>query len=353
MANNSNVKKIVQVSEEAAPVVQIPVMVGNELFVLTQQDIRRVEDTRVFSYNRVVNGQLWPMETPVPVNDAFSHGVIQSSLPLTNHSCTLHDLLPPKHATFNLNNSEGNNLATSMYQVSCRPPKTVASMATQLGWSKHTEEPRPSFKLKLNAATSTGGLMTSIGCQNCSMDKKHDTSCQTQTTETRNQTSDSTRNSAKAPKKPCSQTQAKTACKACNTTSSHVVWKSSSTEHSSEEGDSMSEGDDEPSRRCGCRRCKSIQAIPERRGKIHRRCPVDDPCPFQSTNADRCSRDEQGFYSRGIMKANTNPRSQSHSPASEPRPFPYELNRYYQELQDERRRSMRKSEDDCNMTDSC
>ncbi|KAH8322003.1 hypothetical protein KR074_008191 [Drosophila pseudoananassae] len=330
MANNSNVKKIVQVSEEAAPVVQIPVVVGSELFVLTQQDIRRVEDTRVFSYNRVVNGQLWPMETPASVNDAFSHGVIQTSPPHTNHGATLQDLLPPKHATFHLNSSEGNHLATSLYQVSSRPPKTVASVATQMAWTKHTEEPRPSFKLKLNAATSTGGLMTSIGCQNCSMERG--TSCQTQTTESRNQTPDSTQKPAIG-RKPCSQAQANFASKACNTTSSHLVWKSSSTAYSSDEAESTSEGDDEPSSRCGCRRCKA-----------HRRCPVDDPCTFQSTNTDPCSRDGQGYHTRGIMKLNTNP-------GPHPRPFPYELNRYYEELQDERRRSVRISEDDCHMAE--
>lgn len=42
-------------------------MVGNEIIVLTQQDIRRVEDTRVISYSRVgPNGQFLPLDTSPP-----------------------------------------------------------------------------------------------------------------------------------------------------------------------------------------------------------------------------------------------------------------------------------------------
>ncbi|KAH8326220.1 hypothetical protein KR067_003566 [Drosophila pandora] len=356
MANNTNARKLVNVSEEAAPPVQMPVVVGNELFVLTQQDIRRVEDIRVLSYNRVSsNGQICPMGVAPPVNNAFSHAAIQTPLLPPSHGGTIQDLLPPKQARFLLHNEdEGKHLLASLHNVSSRPPKTVASVATQLGWCKHTEEPRVSFTLKLNAATSTGGLMTSIGCQKCSTGEKRHTSCQTQTSQSRSPTPDSTPKPAIAPnpgkktQHACCQTQDNKAHKACNTSASHVVWKSST-----DEADSTS---DEPAGRCGCRHCKSTQATK------HPRCPADDPCTFQSTNTDPCaqfqqrlrdlcSRDEQGLHSRG-----SNPRSQSYSPASvtqnsQLKLFPYKQNRYYREVQDDRRRHLKKSQDDYSMTE--
>lgn len=337
--------------------------------MLTQQDIRRVEDIRVLRYDRVTsNGQICPMAAPV--NNPFSHVGIQTPLLQTADGGTIQDLLLPKQERFHLHNShedEGKHLPVSLHKVSSRPPKTVASVATQLGWCKHTEEPRVSFTLKLNAATSTGGLMTSIGCQNCSMGGKRHTSCQTQTTESRSQTPDSKHKTAIAPnpgtkmQHACSQTQNNMASKSCNTSPSHVVWKSSSTPCSTEEADTMSEGNTESAGRSGCRHCKSTQATK------HPRCPADDPCIFNSTNTDPCaqyqqrlrdfcSRDDQGLYSRGIMKPNTNPRCQSYSAASvtqnnQPRLFPYKQNRYYKDLQDEQRRDMQNSQDDYSMTE--
>ncbi|KAH8418498.1 hypothetical protein KR009_005681 [Drosophila setifemur] len=176
MANNSCVKKLVQVSEEAAPAVHMPVIVGNELFVLTQQDIRRVEDIRVLNYSRLApNGQLFSAGT----TNLFDSGSMPISLPHPPNFCTLQDMIahcspkkvrthideeldedckrPVVHGTSN----SANDTPASQHQTPCRNTKTMASMATQLGWSK-LNKPCAMFPPRTtNASTSTCGLMTS------------------------------------------------------------------------------------------------------------------------------------------------------------------------------------------------
>ncbi|XP_017076453.2 LOW QUALITY PROTEIN: uncharacterized protein LOC108111481 [Drosophila eugracilis] len=172
MANNSTVQKVMHVSEEAAPAVHIPIMVGNEIFVLTQQDVRRVEDIRMLSYNRLgSNGQLCPVYSAIPAP-------IHYSLPNTTNLCTLGDLInqaSEKRAKIQMDIEHHSN---STKQDSC-PTKTVASVTTQLGWSKSKDESEALFRICYSAGTSTSGLMKNTGCQHCpSCDKNH-SSCQT------------------------------------------------------------------------------------------------------------------------------------------------------------------------------
>ena len=59
----STPKRLIQVNEEIHPPLQVPIMLGNECFVVTQQDIRRIEDTRLLSYCKLTpTGELIPME---------------------------------------------------------------------------------------------------------------------------------------------------------------------------------------------------------------------------------------------------------------------------------------------------
>ncbi|XP_067634266.1 uncharacterized protein Mst89B isoform X2 [Eurosta solidaginis] len=61
MNSDPTIRKVVQVAEQT----QMPVHVfGNECFIITQQDMRRIEDSRIFSYSKVNSkGELVPMET--------------------------------------------------------------------------------------------------------------------------------------------------------------------------------------------------------------------------------------------------------------------------------------------------
>ncbi|XP_039491169.1 uncharacterized protein LOC120451489 [Drosophila santomea] len=184
MANNSTAKKVMQVSEEMAPAVHIPVMVGNEIFVLTQQDIRRVEDIRVLSYNRLgPNGQFPPLDTASP-------GPVHFSPPNTTNFCTLDDLIrnaTGKRVRMQMDIDEDVKHPTKSTNDTCRnfqetsyPVKTVASVSTQLGWSKKKAESDSRFPLCYSAGTSTSGLMTNTGCQHSPRCETHHSSCQTQ-----------------------------------------------------------------------------------------------------------------------------------------------------------------------------
>lgn len=158
-------------------------MVGNEIIVLTQQDIRRVEDTRVISYSRVgPNGQFLPLDTSPP-------GAVYFPPPNTTHFCTLDDLIrnaSDKRVCMRMDIDEDVNPAKStndtclFLQETSNPLKTVASVSTQLVWSKKKSGSEHRLPLCYDAGTSTSGLMTNTGCQHCPKCETQHSSCQTQ-----------------------------------------------------------------------------------------------------------------------------------------------------------------------------
>ncbi|XP_033163106.1 uncharacterized protein LOC117142917 [Drosophila mauritiana] len=184
MANNYTARKAMQVSEEMAPAVHIPIMVGNEIFVLTQQDIRRVEDTRLISYSRLgPNGQFIPLDTSSP-------GAVYVPPPNPTHFCTLDDLLrnvSDKRVRMQMDIDEdvkhpakSNNDTCLFLRETSNPLKTVASVSTQLEWSKKKSDSKHRLRLCYDAGTSTSGLMTNTGCQHCPKCETQHSSCQTQ-----------------------------------------------------------------------------------------------------------------------------------------------------------------------------
>ncbi|BFF89942.1 uncharacterized protein DMAD_08575 [Drosophila madeirensis] len=186
MANN--VRKLLQVSEESAPLVQIPIMVGNEMFVLTQQDVRRTEDIRYFSYNRIMpNGHLFPTAAAAPVAATDNYFGEISAPP----NSTLQELFCPKKL------EEADKLLSA--SIHDKAPRNVANVSTQLAWSKQNEiEP-----LRYSAATSTSSLSQSCGCQHePPRSRSQHTSCH-----------------AHAARNACCQTRPETAAAASNTDS--------------------------------------------------------------------------------------------------------------------------------------
>ncbi|XP_037717979.1 uncharacterized protein LOC119552194 [Drosophila subpulchrella] len=353
MANNSTVRKVMQVSEESAPAVHIPIMVGNEIFVLTQQDVRRVEDVRILSYSRLgSNGQLRPVDSTSPAPVAFS-------LPTatTTNICTLEDLLAQtarKRVNFQMDvdhdadvkhpSNTANSPSPFLQPVSSRT-RTVASVTTQLAWSKNKAEPEPVFPLCYSAGTSTSGLMTNTGCQHCPRSATHHSSCQTQNypsatpivqekapqnASCQTQTSpivqkeppqnsacqtlnypslnpivkkEPPQNSAcqtqsssspnpivkKEPQNSTHQTQPKTFSTGCNTSLSHLSNKSSAESYTSDECQyTTSEESHQP-----CRHCKSQQTCVEQelmaqvRPQVQTsRCPPEQPCTSRQIHFD-------------------------------------------------------------------
>ncbi|EDV93822.1 uncharacterized protein LOC6563748 [Drosophila grimshawi] len=156
MIYNPTVKKVMQVSEEAAPVVQIPIMVGNEMFVLIQQDIRRIEDTRHVSYTRYSpNGQIFPYA------QTFGGGF----LPAQSQDCP----------------------DVEMHDLQKTPHRIVANVANQLRWSKINNSTSP-YPISYSVATSTTEIQILKKEQRRSGGEKQKSSCACNTTETKAQT---------------------------------------------------------------------------------------------------------------------------------------------------------------------
>uniref|UniRef100_A0A034VIA4 Uncharacterized protein n=1 Tax=Bactrocera dorsalis TaxID=27457 RepID=A0A034VIA4_BACDO len=64
MNPDPTIRKVVQVAEQAQQPLHVPVVVGNQCFIITQQDIRRIEDSRLYSYNKLnAKGEVVPMDT--------------------------------------------------------------------------------------------------------------------------------------------------------------------------------------------------------------------------------------------------------------------------------------------------
>uniref|UniRef100_A0A6P4FLU7 Uncharacterized protein LOC108052516 n=1 Tax=Drosophila rhopaloa TaxID=1041015 RepID=A0A6P4FLU7_DRORH len=368
MTNNSTVRKVMQVSEEAAPAVHIPILVGNEKFVLTQQDIRRVEDIRMLTYNRLApNGQFYPVDLSLTALEPYS-------LPTTSNFCTLDDLIArslTKRVKLDLNKDPGENekLSTKapcpiLQQIPCR---TVASVSTQLGWSKIKAESDPVFPLRYSSGTSTCGLMSTTQTQTSSIKtqpslsprpnpigKKESpglVSCQTQTSPSQ------TSIVKKEPKNSTCQTQPITTSTGCNTSASHLMGKITTESYVSD----VSEYTSEEETTHPCPRCKSQQTctehdliVQQQRPLLTPRCPLEQPCTSRQIHFDFCSQEgksctqqmnklqkqeDQGFYRTVPLSRSLYKQTLSKAPDSKPRKTltydlkgPIEINPNYEEL---------------------
>ncbi|KAH8417148.1 hypothetical protein KR222_004757 [Zaprionus bogoriensis] len=136
MVNNPTVTRMMQVSEQSAPVVHVPIMVGNELYVLTQQDVRRIEDVRHMSYSRVSpHGQQLPFGTCTPESQLGN----------------LLNLLPQCQQQLPMN-------VVDMATAEGTPSSCSAGIAKQLLWSSQAIQASPPHPMHHTVGTSTFGL---------------------------------------------------------------------------------------------------------------------------------------------------------------------------------------------------
>ncbi|XP_001359466.3 uncharacterized protein Mst89B [Drosophila pseudoobscura] len=301
MANN--VKKLLQVSEEAAPLIQIPVMVGNEMFVLTQQDVRRTEDIRYLSYDRIApNVHLFPTAAPAaaPVN-YFGGLFTPLALPCT---------APPNGP---LQELFGRKKAEPA-------PGNVADVATQMAWSKEKEiEPSNRAPLRYSAATSTSSLTKSCACQHDPpKSRSQHTSCNSHTA-----------------RNACVQTKGTTSSTA-SSTGSKSIWKTVASDMSVAESKSnvnisspanlsdagskdncngSSEGS-VPAKesKCPSRHCKSQQTCTYSDGQSYHRCsPREGRFRPQQHQSSRCAQ----YKSRGCAQDRIRAQSQEQLTAAQ------------------------------------
>ncbi|EDW15139.1 uncharacterized protein LOC6573612 [Drosophila mojavensis] len=180
MANNHTVTRLLQVHEEAAPAVHIPILVGNEVFVVVQQDIRRTEDIRKLSYTQVLPNP--PNHPFLPIFNQLNANAFGSSAPVTQLSALQALLLA----------GQAQNASTFPTSPPCpdiemesNPTKTVADVSNQLHWSKQPKCTSP-YPINYSTSTSTSGLLDFKPIkrsQRRSADKR-DGSCQTWTKST-------------------------------------------------------------------------------------------------------------------------------------------------------------------------
>lgn len=117
----------------------VPIMVGNELFMLTQQDVRRVEDTRHMSYNRLNPNQ-------------FAAGAFGNSL---NQSLPAAPINPLQNFISHYQqNSPMNHEAAQQTE---EPGSLVANVTKQLKWAKSCSSSTP-YPITYSVGTSTSGL---------------------------------------------------------------------------------------------------------------------------------------------------------------------------------------------------
>ncbi|XP_017062472.1 uncharacterized protein LOC108102243 isoform X2 [Drosophila ficusphila] len=267
------------------------------MFILTQQDVRRVEDIRMLSYSRIgPNGLFCPVDLAPQAAVTFFQ-----PQPITTNICSLNDL---------------NNQATPFPFQQEHPTKelpitekTVASMATQLGWSKiKAAESEHTFPLRCSLCTSTCDLMKSTGCQHCPKCVKCNSSCQTQYSfsklhikdqetpqnaacQTQNISSQETPTVKKKPQDMACQTQPNTNSTGCNTSNSHLVEVASTETYTSNECDCSSEEETNHP----CRHCKSQQTCTEQDLMMQNRpqvmtpeSPLDQSCTRRRIHIDVC-----------------------------------------------------------------
>lgn len=111
-------------------------VVGNETFIFSQQDVRRVEDTRYFSYNRMLpNGQLQPLTN---FGDPWLPDCQVGSL-----YNLFNQLRPQSPNTF----------------ANVTPASPIAGIAKQMDWTSNSlNTSSPPFPMHFTKTTSTTGL---------------------------------------------------------------------------------------------------------------------------------------------------------------------------------------------------
>ncbi|XP_055904571.1 uncharacterized protein LOC129940304 [Eupeodes corollae] len=163
--NLSATKKLIQVSEEMQKPVFVPIVLGNECFIISQQDVRKIEDSRFISYHKLgPNGELIPVESMFGQEGALKDALatacnFQNQAQYGNQQ--LHEML----ATCNGPKQE--------------PSKPIkASIAQQMEWANVCNNTSPAFPFTNSASTSMSD-MPKYRSLKCSCNKACCCSCST------------------------------------------------------------------------------------------------------------------------------------------------------------------------------
>ncbi|XP_055850589.1 uncharacterized protein LOC129915148 [Episyrphus balteatus] len=143
--NLSATKKLIQVSEEIQKPLHVPVVLGNECFIITQQDVRKIEDSRFISYHKLgPNGELIPVETVYGQDIALRDAILIAG-GCQNQQQTVNQQL------------------LEMLGKCCgqkqEPPKPIkASIAQQMEWASTCNNLSPPFPFTHSTSTSMSDM---------------------------------------------------------------------------------------------------------------------------------------------------------------------------------------------------
>lgn len=118
-------QKVVQVSQQVFNPVQIPLIINNQMFLMVQQDIRWIEETRHISYKKLTpEGHCIPIEgvEMVPHSTALPHN-LAANYPQTG-TC-FPPCLPP-HSTAFPHNPTANDPLVPISFPPCLPPHSTS-----------------------------------------------------------------------------------------------------------------------------------------------------------------------------------------------------------------------------------
>ncbi|XP_020798639.1 uncharacterized protein LOC110176572 isoform X2 [Drosophila serrata] len=295
MANNTSVRRhVVQVSEiPVGPAVQTLCVVGNELCAVTQQDIRKVVDFRMFTLGPWLNHcqrspetasstillDLFAQEPPKKVkldnNPYVRREVLKvSEIPMAPAvhipivvGCEQYVVIQQDiRKEMDIRMFTYSRLGPVASATAPIPHVTFDPCNMHIGILKKTGNDvalgRSNNQICYSAGTSTDGLMKNNGCQHCPKSEDLHSSCQTQTSL-----------GADLQKNVGCQTQPATACTGCNTSSSLDVV--------SKEEMEVEEEDE------SCDPCTERELFVQQ-GPIlrNRKCPQDEPCTSRLINME-------------------------------------------------------------------
>ncbi|TMW52063.1 hypothetical protein DOY81_002843 [Sarcophaga bullata] len=143
-------RKLIQISEESSPPAHAPVLIDNEYYILSQQDVRKSEECRLFALHKLMpNGELKPL------NSINFEGLLQY-LEQQNLACQQNLL-----NLYKTINNPTNYQQTDPQEMDISPKPSVnhtqASINQQVQWDKCISTSSP-FPMTYSCATSTTEL---------------------------------------------------------------------------------------------------------------------------------------------------------------------------------------------------
>lgn len=137
-------KKIVQLSEQVFNPVKIPIIINNQIYLMVQQDIRHIEETRHISYAKVgQDGQFFPID-----GTSLNHTI----LPVPDGSLN--------HSTFPV------PIMNTPFPATSAPPQCRNQNFVQdvMNCTRNTVNASPGFPFHYSEGTSTSDINIPRNC---------------------------------------------------------------------------------------------------------------------------------------------------------------------------------------------